>query len=248
MRAPHLQRMGTPGRSGPRRLAIAGAVGVAATLAFPPAALAHVSVTPETTDSGKSATIAFRVPDERDDATTTRVEVTFPTDHPLVSAMPQAVPGWTVTVQKQTLDKPVDSGDGMASTIVSSIVWEGGQIAPDTFQSFPVYIGKMPSDASTLTFKALQTYSDGKVERWIDLPTPGGPEPEHPAPTVTVTAVQPAAVTAESTSDTTARVLGGAGLVAGLGAAALAAWGRRRPTAGAPEKAEETGKRERVRL
>lgn len=248
MRAPHLQRMVPSGLSRSRSLTIAGAVGVAATLAFPPAALAHVSVTPETTESGESATIAFRVPNERDDATTVRVEVAFPADHPLASATPQTVPGWTVTVHKQPLDKPVEVGHGMASEAVSSIVWEGGQIAVGTFQNFPVFVSGMPREASTLAFKTLQTYSDGKVERWIDLPQPSGPEPDHPAPTVTVTVPQPAAVAEESTSDTTARVLGGAGLAAGLGAAIWAARGRRRPVEHAPETASEARKRERARL
>jgi uncharacterized protein len=37
-----------------------------------------------------------------------------------------------------------------------------------------------------LTFKALQTYSNGDVVRWIEQSAPGGPEPEHPAPSVTL--------------------------------------------------------------
>jgi hypothetical protein len=35
-----------------------------------------------------------------------------------------------------------------------------------------------------IVFKALQTYSDGEIVRWIDTPTAGGGEPEHPAPTL----------------------------------------------------------------
>ena len=33
-----------------------------------------------------------------------------------------------------------------------------------------------------MVFKALQTYSDGNVVRWIEEPVDGGEEPEHPAP------------------------------------------------------------------
>ena len=33
-----------------------------------------------------------------------------------------------------------------------------------------------------MIFKALQTYSDGEISRWIDEPVEGGEEPEHPAP------------------------------------------------------------------
>jgi hypothetical protein len=47
------------------------------------------------------------------------------------------------------------------------------------FQEFEVTVGPLPS-ADTIVFKALQTYSDGSVVRWIDEPA-GSSEPEHPA-------------------------------------------------------------------
>jgi hypothetical protein len=43
-----------------------------------------------------------------------------------------------------------------------------------------------------VVFKALQTYSDGTVVRWIDEPTTDGTEPEKPAPVLKLT---PAAAT-----------------------------------------------------
>ena len=36
-------------------------------------------------------------------------------------------------------------------------------------------------------FKALQTYSNGDIVRWIDLQQPGQSEPEHPAPVLLLT-------------------------------------------------------------
>lgn len=242
MRAPHLQRIV------PARLVTAGALGIAATFAVQPLASAHVSVTPDVAEPGKPAVIAFRVPNESHTASTVRLEVTFPPDHPLAAATPQAVAGWRVTVRKQALDKSVDTGAGMAGEAVSSIVWEGGPIAPDTFQDFPVYVGAMPAQAGQLTFRALQTYSDGSVTRWIDAAEPGQPEPEHPAPAVTVAAAPVAATTQESTSDTTARVLGGTGL--GFGVAALGwTWlTRRRPGLPKPIKPAPAPRREKVRL
>jgi hypothetical protein len=36
--------------------------------------------------------------------------------------------------------------------------------------------------------KTLQTYSDGTIVRWIDDTAAGQPEPEHPAPVLTLTA------------------------------------------------------------
>jgi hypothetical protein len=85
---------------------------------------------------------------------------------------------------------------------VSTIIWSGGQIKPGEFQQFPVSAGPMPDDADSLTFKALQTYSDGDVVRWVEETTPGGPEPEHPAPKLTLTAASGSAAPATTTADT----------------------------------------------
>ncbi|NKQ57446.1 YcnI family protein [Amycolatopsis sp. K13G38] len=199
-----------------------------ATLAVPPAAFAHISITPGTVETGAPAVFSFHVPNENDTASTVRLEVVFPTDQPLSAATPQAVPGWRITVRKLPLDKPMQTSTGMSGQQVQSIVWEGGQIPPDTYAEFPVRVNAMPDKPGALAFKTLQTYSDGTVSRWIDATEPGKPEPEHPAPTVTVSAAVPAAAE-ESTSDTTAIALGGAGLGAGVIALAVALWARLTP-------------------
>ena len=71
-----------------------------------------------------------------------------------------------------------------------------------------------------------QTYDNGKVVNWADPPNADGSEPEHPAPSVSLTAatgdqhggMSATAAPAEPPSageDTTARWLGGAGLLVG---------------------------------
>ena len=98
----------------------------------------------------------------------------------------------------------------------------------------------LPDDTGQLTFKTLQTYSDGKTVRWIDVAQSGADEPENPAPVLKLTAKgaeegsTPASSSAApksadssassaSGSDSTARGLGVAGLVVGvLGLAAAA--------------------------
>ena len=40
----------------------------------------------------------------------------------------------------------------------------------------------------TLVFKVLQTYTDGRIDRWIEVPSAGNAEPEFPAPVVTLAA------------------------------------------------------------
>ncbi|MGK3208601.1 DUF1775 domain-containing protein [Amycolatopsis sp. MEPSY49] len=161
-----------------------------------------------------------------------RLEVVFP-DRPAVgSAVPENLPGWKISMRP-------GGGDGMAEKPVTSIVWEGGTVPAGTFQEFPVRIGDLPA-AGTLTFQALQTYSDGQVVRWADPAQPG--RPEDPAPAVTVAP----AVAEVSDVDVLGRVLGGGALVVAVVAAGFT-WLRRRP-GGRSEAADETPEREKVRL
>jgi Domain of unkown function (DUF1775) len=93
---------------------------------------------------------------------------------------------------------------------------------------------KLP-DADTVSFPTTQTYADGAVVKWDQAPAPGGAEPEHPAPTLTLAggptppAHQPAptksaaptataappAQQARAVVDNTARILAGAALLVG---------------------------------
>ena len=70
---------------------------------------------------------------------------------------------------------------------MSEVTWRGGQILPGQYQDFSVSADPLPAGVSQLAFKAIQTYSNGDVVRWIDLPQPGQPAPEHPAPVLTLT-------------------------------------------------------------
>ncbi|MFD9890037.1 YcnI family protein [Amycolatopsis sp. NPDC059027] len=212
-----------------RRITVVVFTGAAATFACQPIASAHISVSPDSTPAGVPAVLSFRVPSERDDVTTTRLEVTFPADHPLGSVVPRTLPGWKIEVRKQTTTQRAESAhaDEMTDGTVSSIVWESGVIPAGTFEDFPVRIAKMPG-SGTLGFVVRQTYSDGQTILWSDPVRQGQPEPAHPAPTVTVEPPTSATAPEKSTSDTPARMLGGAGLAAGFAAAAAAVL-RRRP-------------------
>ncbi|WP_020667779.1 YcnI family protein [Amycolatopsis nigrescens] len=217
-----------------------GLLSAAGVLFAGPAAFAHVSVSPEIAEPGKRVTAAFRVPNERDNTSTVELVVTMPTEHPVSSVSPKALPGWHITVEKQQLANPVSTEHGELTEAVTSVRWSGGQIPPGQFQEFPVGFST-PHGAESLVFKALQTYSDGEVVRWIDAAEPGSPEPAYPAPSLRVAATATPVV--ESDVDTTARVLGGAGLAVALAAAGWVAIRRTRP-AGAGRRqgraAEET--------
>ena len=72
---------------------------------------------------------------------------------------------------------------------VSKITWTatGGGLEPGQFDLFTISAGPLPTKPSKLEFKAVQTYSDGTVVRWIQPTVKGAPEPDHPAPTLTLT-------------------------------------------------------------
>jgi periplasmic copper chaperone A len=182
-------------------------------------AAAHVTIQPSTAAQGSFSKLTFRVPNEESSADTTQLEVQFPPDHPIPSVSVQPVDGWTYKVTTTKLAQPMKTDDGEVTEAVSDIVWSGGTIKPGEFQEFSVSAGPLPTDVSQLEFKAVQTYSNGDVVRWIEDTPPGGPEPEHPAPVLTL--VKASNDAAGGGSDNTARVLGIVGIVVGVAGVAF---------------------------
>ncbi|MEU0003941.1 YcnI family protein [Streptomyces sp. NPDC006314] len=239
------------------RVAAATAVAGSAVLALSVPAFAHVSVQPEgTAAKGGWAVVDFKVPNERDNASTTKLEVNLPTDHPLASVMPEPVPGWTAKVTKSKLDKPLTMHGEKIDEAVTKVVWttDGKGIQPGFFQKFPLSVGALPEDTDQLVFKAIQTYSNKEVVRWIEVPQEGREEPENPAPVLELSAATDdhhgaagakddsdetdgktgetaAAEESEGGSDTTARVLGVVGIVVGAAGVAYGVLAGRRRTA-----------------
>ncbi|HUI02462.1 MAG TPA: YcnI family protein [Acidimicrobiales bacterium] len=175
-------------------------------------AWAHVTVHPATLPSGSSdVELTFRCPNERDDANTVMLQVFFPTNLPLLTVDVLPVPGWTSTVQTQTLPKPIDTDDGPVSQIVSEVTWKAtaGGIAQGQYEDFDVAVGAVPDKAAQLVFKALQTYSSGEIVRWIEVPEAGQPEPDTPAPIVTLTAGSSSTAASTPARESSAAVNGG---------------------------------------
>ncbi|MFE9771100.1 YcnI family protein [Streptomyces sp. NPDC005931] len=245
------------------RIAAAGAVAGAAVLALSTPCFAHVSVQPEgEAAKGSYAVVNFKVPNERDNASTTKVEVNFPADHPLASVMPAPVEGWDIKVTKARLNKPIEQHGKKITEAVTKVTWtaDGDGIRPGFFQKFPVSVGTLPEDADELVFKALQTYSNKEVVRWIEVPQKGQEEPDKPAPVLTLSeaaedghgatdekgdeaaddaeSAQNASARTEAASsdsddsatDTTARVLGVVGIVVGAAGVAYGVLAGRRRT------------------
>lgn len=89
---------------------IAVAALAAGTLAIPAAAQAHVTLQPKAQTAGAYTVVNVRVPNERDDASTTKLRVEFPDGIYSVSYAAQA--GWRITVKKSPIATPVQTQDG----------------------------------------------------------------------------------------------------------------------------------------
>jgi uncharacterized protein YcnI len=214
----------------PVRVALlAGAATLVAVFGFAAAAAAHVVVTPGEAPAGGAVRLSFEVPTESDTLTTTKVQVFLDTTHPIAEVLTEPIPGWTAEATTAKLATPIKNDDGDTVTeAVSEITWTaaspGAAIKPEQFLEFPVSMATIPDDVDQLTFKVLQTYSDGSVVRWIDATPAGGPEPEHPAPVLKIQkdAAASAAPTTASTAGAVTTVAdnksssGTAGLVFGV--------------------------------
>ncbi|MBM7771081.1 uncharacterized protein YcnI [Actinokineospora baliensis] len=202
-------------------------------------ASAHVTakVIGEPAVQGGYTKITFRVPNEDNTAGTVKLEVKFPAETPIASLRTKPLAGWTATISKAKLDKPITVHGAEITEAVSTVTWTaaaGTRIGPGEFAEFEVSGGALP-ETDQLVLPATQTYDSGKVVAW-DAPPPaaGAEEPEHPAPVIKLTkategggdhaAAAPAAASTDTHSDkaaeakgadNTARWLGGAGLVVG---------------------------------
>lgn len=142
-------------------------------------AWAHVEVSPETAAKGETTTFTFSVPNEEAPAKTTAVEFLWPEDVTFARVSPVEKPGWTATTSER------------------SVKWSGGAIGGEEEETFNVTLGPLPNN-ETITFKALQTYDNGEVVRWI-----GAAKTDNPAPVVTLTG--PAVTTTQAPVATTTK-------------------------------------------
>jgi uncharacterized protein YcnI len=189
------------------RLAVVVTAAATAVLASAGLASAHVSVSSPDASPGGYGKVTFRVPNESDTASTVKIRVQLPTDTPLASVSTMPVPGWTATTTKAPLNPPVKDDDGNTISEAVSVVefdaTPGGGIGPGQFEEFSLAGGPFP-DAPALTFPVVQSYSDGSESAWIEPAVEGQPEPEHPAPVLSLAGSQAASPSSGAGTSTTA--------------------------------------------
>lgn len=166
-------------------LRCAALMAAALLLALAAPAWAHVTVQPTEAPAGSFSRFVVRVPNERDDAGTVKIEVQFPDN--VTNAAFQPKDGWTRTVTRKTLEEPIEVFGEPVTEVIDTVVWEGGRIAPGEFDEFGFSI-RTPDQPGELRFAAVQTYDSGEEVRWV-----GEPDSESPAGHVTVTEAEEAA-------------------------------------------------------
>ena len=156
---------------------------LAAAVAFPAAAAAHVTIQPSEWEPGAFATMVVRVPNESDAAATTSISMQFPEE--VLTARFQPHPICDREVEMAPLDQPVED----ITERIARVTWTCDPgIRVGEFDEFGVSF-QVPEDAAEgdeLLFPTVQVYSDGEERGWVDP----DPEAESPAPRVTVIAAE----------------------------------------------------------
>jgi uncharacterized protein YcnI len=148
---------------------VALAAGVMALTAGAATAFAHIQVSPTVAAPNDAVRFTLLVPGELDQPTT-KVELQIP-----AGVLPFSwgeTPGWT--------RKLTQAADGS----VASVTWTGS-VPADGFVEFS-FLAATPPEAGEISWKAVQTYGDGTVVRWI-----GPPDSEEPAAVTVISADAP---------------------------------------------------------
>ena len=184
------------------RRAFAYASVFVATLALAPSAFAHAELFPSSVPAGDGQLLMLTVPNEKENASTTEIQITIPNGFDLEHVAP--VPNWTPTVSGQHHENGQMAGG-------DSITWKG-KLSGEELAVLP-FTG-VPKNVGEYTFTVRQTYSDGSVVEWS-----GSESSDTPAARIEATK----AASSSSGSDDTARTLGIIALV--LGGVALVVGG-----------------------
>lgn len=147
-----------------RRTVPAAAAALAAVLALAPPAAAHAHVeASEARALATDVTLTFTSEAESRKAGISTIQVVLPSGiSPGAVSLKKAPKGWRFS-QNQ-----------------GGYVVGGQALAVGTDAVHSVVVHQLP-DAERLVFKVMETYSDGQVARWIEVPE-GDAKPENPAP------------------------------------------------------------------
>lgn len=152
-------------RSRRLRFPVAVATATAGALLFAGPAFAHIHTDPTAVQAGTEATVGFLVKHGCEESPTTKLEIQMP--------------------EGSSDIKGVDA-EGFTSSVAGRVVtFAGGSLAHDKEMSFQVTF-TAPEMAGEVPVKIVQTCAEGSID-WIEVQAEGKPEPDHPAPVLTIT-------------------------------------------------------------
>ncbi|MFB7929483.1 DUF1775 domain-containing protein [Streptomyces sp. NPDC056039] len=165
-----------------RRVAVVGAAVVTLALTAAGTASAHAEVEADKPQAlAENVTLTFVSEAESDAAGFTRLRVVLPEGiAPADVTLAEAPEGWKL--------KPGADGYTLG----------GPALDTGVDAEHKIKVRRLP-DAAELPFKTVETYSDGEVSRWIELPE-GDTEPAQPAPVLKLKAAAPGAKPTASSS------------------------------------------------
>ena len=166
------------------RLCTVTLAALAAVLLFAAPALAHTEISVDKAQAGATdVTLTVAAEAENSRAGISSVRMVLPEGiAPSQVSLASGPAGWTLS----------QSADGFAVG--------GPPLKAGVAAKFVVKVAQLPANATTLAFKTLVQYTDGTVDRWIELPSASNPNPDNPAPVVSL---QPAAVAPTTAPPTT---------------------------------------------
>jgi Domain of unkown function (DUF1775) len=159
-----------------RRLAAVAAGVALGALALAGQAFAHVEVSAQPAQAlATNAVISFSAEAESGSAGISSVRVVLPQGiTPADVSLAAAPSGWTFAA----------TSDGFTIS--------GSALKVHTDAAYKIKVKQLPN-ASSIAFKTLVTYSDGQVDRWIEIPSASNPKPDNPAPVLELAAAAPGA-------------------------------------------------------
>ncbi len=160
---------------------------VLAMLVIPASASAHVVVTPTEIAVARSQTFTINVPNDNPTLAITGLKLTIPLG--LSEVLPTVQSGWHVDI--------TTAGDK-----VSELSWSGGLIPAGQRGDF-TFAAQAPARVTSLNWKAYETYEDGTVESWDQIPT--GKDSQNSKPysvTKVISDIAPSGSDATSSSET----------------------------------------------
>jgi uncharacterized protein YcnI len=126
-------------------------IAVAALLAVPATAQAHVELTPDVVAPGGDALFTIKSPNESSDQALTGLRLTIPASLVVEGAADSA--GFTTQVVRDQTKR------------VATLSWQGGSVPPGGLALFQ-FSASVPDTTGELRLTATQTFADGSTKVW----------------------------------------------------------------------------------